>query len=229
MAGERMKRDDSVRTEPNRTLTGHPGQAGAAAAPPRKHPNKVIEDAVGAAYRIADGHIQQGRRAAARVREGSYSSANLEEDLRALLDRTLLLYKELGAATLDLFDGVVRTGFAPRTPPQGGPAQGASAQGAPGPSRQEVTIQVKSARPVQVTVHFSPNSSSFVPRVLPLQTAGAEGPPLKGVRFAFTPGAQPTLIVEVPNDQRSGAYVGPIVDEITSEPGGNVIVRILEP
>jgi hypothetical protein len=227
MASKRMKRDEPGRTEPNRTVPGHPGHAEHPASPPRKHPNKVIEDAVGAAYRIADGHIQQGRRAAARVREGSYSSANLEEDLRALLDRTLILYKELGAATIDLFDGVLRTGLSPRSAAQSAPGSGAG-QGASGPGPQEMTIQVKSARPAQVTVALSPTSSSFVPRVLPLHTANAADPALEGVRFSFERGSRPTLIVEISNDQRAGAYTGSIVDEITHEPGGSVSVRILE-
>ena len=76
---------------------------------PTTPPGGVIDRAVRLAYGVVDDHIVQGKRAAERLRQGTYSSKDFDDDLRACLDRALRMSKEWGVWGVDFFD-VIRRG-----------------------------------------------------------------------------------------------------------------------
>ena len=219
----RAKRPNTERKQANRTTRrilddAAAGAAGAAGrqpdeAPPKVAPtDEVINKAVKLAYRVVDGQIRQGRRAAELVRAGSYNAVDFEADIKSLLDRMIGLTKEAGAVSMELFDTLVR---------------GNATQKSAGPSAAEVAIEVKSARRIQVSIDFKPTLSGFVPSTPPLYASDRSVTPLDKLHFVVKEGTRPVFVVEVPDNQPPGTYTGAIVDEKSHEPGGFVCVRVL--
>jgi hypothetical protein len=179
--------------------------------------NAIIGDAVSRGYKVIEDQIQQGRNAAERVRAGTYSSGDAEDDIKKLVTRVMDLAKDLGTAGFELAAAAIRD---PRTPPRDPPSP-------PSPSQSpDVAIETHSARPVQVTCKLSPPSARFVPSVPALYSNNPEAPPLKGIRFDVRDN-RPLLLVNIPDDQPLGTYAGAIVDMSTNEAGGFVSVSIL--
>ena len=221
----RVKRPNMGRKQPNRSTRRILEDAAAAAAaagtaepqpddpPPTTAPtDQVINKAVKLAYRVVDDQMRQGRRAAERVRAGSYNAVDFEADIKSLLDRMIGLTKEAGAVSMELFDTLVR---------------GNAEQKAAGPTAAEVAIEVKSTLRIQVSIDFRPTQLGFVPSTPPLYASDRSVTPLDKLHFVVKEGTRPVFVVEVPDNQPPGTYTGAIVDEKSHEPGGSVCVRIL--
>jgi hypothetical protein len=163
------------------------------------------------AYGVVDEHITQGQRAAQRLREGTYSSADFDSDLKACLERALRLSKEFGSVGVDLFDAVRR---------MAGPGAAAASGGG------NVDLEVKSKKRAQVKWDLSKSPAGFSPSVPPLHSADRSKEPLRDVHFRMGDGQRHVLVVHVPDQHPSGVYTGAIVDSKTNEPGGFVSVRV---
>jgi hypothetical protein len=212
----RATKPDPARSGPYRGGGASPGpqsaESAGAAAPTAAH-RKVIDQAVKLAYGVVDEHILQGQRAAQRLREGSYSSADFDSDLKMCLERALRLSKEFGVVGVDFFDAVRRLA---------GPRTG------PGAPSSDVAVEVKSKKPAQVKFDLRSSPARFSPAVPPLHSADRTKEPLKDIRFEVREGQRPVLVVNVPDDHPHGLYAGAIVDSQTHEPGGFISVRVLE-
>jgi hypothetical protein len=213
----RPSRQEPERTGPNRTTGGggHGSQSagGAGTARPAASHREVIDRAVKLAYGVVDDHIVQGQRAAERLRTGSYSSADFDQDLRMCLDRALRLSKEWGVVGADLFDALRRM---------------AGSRMGPGPSASDVALEMKTKRRAVVKFDIRPGMSRFNPLVPPLHSADRTKEPLKDVHFEFRDGSRPVLVVNIPDDHPHGVYHGAIIDSKTHEPGGFISVRVLQ-
>jgi hypothetical protein len=214
MAGRKTHatRGDPERTGPIRT-GGGTGGGSSLGGGGRTPPAGVIDRAVELAYGVVDDHIVQGRRAADALREGTYSSKDFDDDLRACLDRALRMSKEWGVWGVDFFDVVRRK---------------AGSQTGSGPSAPDVALEVKSKRRAEVKFHLRPGMSRFNPSVPPIHSADKKKPALEDVRFEFRDNSRPVLVVNIPDDHPHGVYHGAIVDSKTHEPGGFISVRVLE-
>jgi hypothetical protein len=213
----RERKPDPERTGPNRTTSGRaqgsrPTGGAGSSRPPADH-REVIGRAVKLAYDVVDRHIVQGQQAAERLRAGTYSSADFDEDLRVCLDRALSLSKEWGVVGVDFFAALRRM---------------AGSRMASGPSAPDVALETKSKRRAEVKFHIRPGMSRFNPFVPPLYSADRTKKPLEGVHFAFRDGSRPVLVVDIPDGHPHGVYTGAIVDSKTHEPGGFISVRVLE-
>jgi hypothetical protein len=201
----RATKPDSERNGPHRT-TGGPASSASGQ-------RKVISRAVELAYGVVDDHIRQGQQAAERLRAGTYSSADFDEDLRVCLDRALSLTKEWGVVGVDFFAALRRM---------------AGSRLGSGPSAQDVALETKSKRRAEVKFHLRPGVSPFNPFVPPLYSADRTKKPLEDVHFTLREGARPVLVVNVPDGHPHGVYTGAILDSKTHEPGGFISVRVLE-
>jgi hypothetical protein len=178
--------------------------------------NAIIGDAVSLGYKVIEAQIQQGRDAAERVRAGTYSSSDVEADVKKLVNRVLDLVKDLGTAGFELAAATIRPGVPPH-----------DSQVAPSPSQApEVAIETHSARPLQVTCKLSPPSARFTPSVPALYSKDPDAPPLRGIKLELRDN-RPVLVVQIPDDQPLGTYAGAIVDMETNQAGGFVSVSIL--
>jgi len=220
MAGgkSRARREDPKRAEPNRTGNGASGgsrtSGGAEVGRRAANHREVIDRAVKLAYDIVDEHIVQGRRAAERLRQGAYSSADFDDDLRQCLDRALRLSKDLGVVGVDFFD-VMRRRAASRTGTDS--------------SAPEAAVEVNSKRRrAEVKFHVRPGVKGFNPSVPPIHSADQGKTPLSDVRFEFRDGSRPVLVVNIPEDHPPGVYHGAIVDSKTHEPQGFISVRVIK-
>jgi hypothetical protein len=210
MAGRKTHatRGDPERTGPNRT-SGGSSSGGAATTPP----GGVIDRAVRLAYGVVDDHIVQGRRAAEALRQGTYSSKDFDDDLRACLDRALRMSKEWGVWGVDFFDVIRRR---------------AGAQTGSGPSAPDVALEVNSKRRAEVKFHLRPGMSRFNPSVPAIHSADKNKPPIEDAHFEFRDNSRPVLVVNIPDGHPQGVYHGAIVDSKTREPGGFISVRVFE-
>jgi hypothetical protein len=172
----------------------------------------VIGNAVNLGYRVIEEHLLQGRRAAERLREGSYNSTDMEEDVRTVVDRVMRVTREAAVAWLDLLAAPTLA----RTPP-----------GMARPGRL-ISVEVQSTRRAQVTLDFNPASYSFVPLVQALHPT-APGPRAAiDVSFMVSgDDARCVLTITVSDDVPPGTYTGVVLDSTTLEPGGTLCVRIL--
>jgi len=220
MAGEKnhATRQDPERTGPKRTASqaggGSPTSAGAEPARRAANHREVIDQAVKLAYGVVDDHIAQGRRAAERLRQGSYSSADFDDDLRQCLDRALRLSKDLGVVGVDFLDVMRRR---------------AASRSGTDPSTPEAALEVNSKRRrAEVKFHIRPGVRGFNPTVPPIHSADQNKAPLSDVHFELRDGSRPVLVVNIPEDHPPGVYHGAIVDSKTHEPQGFISVRVIK-
>jgi hypothetical protein len=219
MAGGKnhAKRADPERTGPNRAARGTGGgstSGGPDASRRAANHREVIDRAVKLAYDVVDDHIVQGRRAAERLRQGTYSSADFDDDLRQCLDRALRLSKDLGVVGVDFLDVMRRR---------------AGSRAASDPSAPEAALEVNSKRRrAEVKFHIRPGVRGFNPSVPPIHSADQHKAALSDVRFELREGSRPVLVVNIPEDQPPGIYHGAIVDSKTHEPQGFISVRVLK-
>ena len=173
---------------------------------------RVINRAVKLAYGVVDDHILQGQRAAERLRQGTYSSADFDQDLRALPRSRAQAVEGVGA-----WGWIFSTWFGAWPGPAG-----------PDPSAPDVALEVKSKRRAEVKFHLRPGLSRFNPLVPPIHSADKTKDPLKDVHFAFRDGepscsrcqhsGRPTTRRLSRRDRRFK----------THEPQGFISVRVIE-
>jgi hypothetical protein len=216
---ERKKRSDPRRTAPRRAFVrhDHPGVIQQADAAPDSHPEpgsiqEVIGNAVNLGYGVVDEYLQHGRQAARRIRAGSYSSADIEDDLSTLVPQVVRMIQDAAVAWMDILSATTRA-VAPQ-------ASGATAS-------VPISIEVRSVRPAQVILDLHPALSRFVPIVPALYPQSPGKRPLTDVKFGLSPDrAHATLTITVPDDLPPGTYTGVITDSATHEPGGTLCVHL---
>jgi hypothetical protein len=170
----------------------------------------LFSGAIRVASRHLNDHIQQGRRVACEILDGSYNVAAFDQDVKMCLDRMLRLPREIG---------VVGIGSA-------GASMCAPACGLDAPDLDAV-VEVQSARRTEATVQFLPRPDGFVPSVLPLFSADRAVAPITNARFVVKDGTRLVLVVKVPDQQPLGTYTAAIVDAQTQELGGVITIKVL--
>jgi hypothetical protein len=228
MTGEdRKKRPKAQRNGPRRSFIEHehPGSDGPEPEPgpePASAPNPgvrgVIQGAVELGYNVIEEHLEHGRQAAQRVRAGSYTSSDIEDDLSQLVERLARRSKDLTAAWLEVVSAATKT-LSGRAPDAGRPAEPARAT--------PVSIEVHSTRPARVTVELHPGSQPFAPTVQALYPKPPARGQLSDVRFALSEDrTHSILVVTIPDDLPEGTYSGVITDSATHRPGGTLCVLV---
>ncbi len=249
-ATERLHRPEPERTGPVR----HAGTYLRDAPPGDVSPGRAAQDAADAAdapsaaegavahgvrlgYKVVEEQILHGRVLAQRLGKAtSKIGAAGAGEANVLIERFLQLYKDMGTLCIDALEGLarspaLRSGFARAA--QAAQSQAAqdpagSATGAEPAAGSGFSIEVASPRRTQVTLDLRLRPGRFVPRVHALHASDPSAPPLTGVSFEMDPARpEPTLRIEVPQDQPAGMYTGVVVDSASNEPRGFLSVRLL--
>jgi hypothetical protein len=253
-ASDRVKRPVLQRTNPIRswsTLFGVPrdeaeGEGSVSAgtsSQPEPSPqslNEVISRSVSLGYRVVDEYIQQGQRAAERLRSRSYGAETMADDVQDLTVRMLRYASDFAAVWLDFVQLAAGNQTAPQSaaaaPGAEGPAPetaGKAAAAPPSsvapqaPERASVRIEVIATQPTEVSLDLQPDAGARPLLLHALRAVDPDKPRLTEVSFEPASGGQSARFrIRVPNGQPPGHYRGLIIDEQTSRPVGSVGVRI---
>jgi len=249
---ERLRRPDPERTEPVRNAAAYlrdPGSAeGVQSKLKQPSSHDTADGAVGhgvkLGYKVIEEQIRQGQRLAQRLGKANKVNGTGSGEIGVLIERTLHLYKDMGALYFDALETVARS-----------PAlktavssvwNGKTKTPAPPPIQTETeteteikpdsdtgmgtgfAIEIASTRRTQVTLDLRSSPRGFTPQVHALHATDPKIAPLIGVRYRMEPGVPtPALQVVIQDSQPPGTYTGVVVDSATNEPYGTLCVRLL--
>jgi hypothetical protein len=191
----------------------------------------VIGAAVAAAYRVVEDNVQEGRRAAERLRAAAGDPSEGVPNTKAVAGRLVHITRDLGAAWVDLIAAVLREPevravvdritLQDRQRPPAAPADRVAPV--------SITQRVRSRKPLEVTLSALPPLDAAVPPgVAGLHALGTASPPLLEISFAIGPAGALELQIAVPDEQPADVYTGTVVDIGTRLPIGALTVRVLE-
>jgi hypothetical protein len=254
---ERLKRADSDREAPHRSVTGHikrnarsrKGKNTASDKPKssvKESVSAAISDMVQLSSEVIEEQIRAGQTAAERLRDGLANSKELSTDVTMLVENLVATTRDVAATWLDLLSIVVRSigtqkpapgGGTPRPTPgtktEVGSSGGAKTVSSVTPADPAISaipplIVVKGVRVKDVKLDLKPHSPHFVPIVHQLLAKDPEHR-LTGVKFEASPDESRLIVtVTVPRDQPAGIYSGTIVDSSSNEPGGTIGVTVAD-
>ena len=238
---ERIHREDSPRTGPNRNWPNRSWFGSVDRTTPAAGENggpggatedwqSAVEQGVRLGYEVIDAQIREGRRVAEQI-NGQFYGVSAPDGARDLTDRYFRTYTDLAARWLDLMSAMTNGATA-----QNG-QNGSTANGAPQTdgTRAEtgtaeagpVAIEVDSQRPIKVTLDLHPGATSLRLGSQPLCHPDSDKPPLRDVLFEPAEEGEPmTLRLRVPDNQPEGIYSAVVFDRREGKPRGTVSVAI---
>ena len=187
--------------------------------------SEQLSEGVGLAYRVIEKYISDGRTAAQQLSPQSYRGGTPTQPLQQLVDRMLRYQAEMLPLWLDLFGSLSRVDSfraGPPTPPKVRATNNHAAA-----SSGNVSIEVTSRRPVEVSVDVD-NDSTMAALVTPgLYALDQRKPGLTDVRFVPGNGRKRgKLSIKIKDRQPAGSYSGVMVDPRSGETRGILSVRI---
>jgi hypothetical protein len=154
------------------------------------------------------------------------------QQIETTIERIISLYQGAGNALIDLASMFARrlmTGITSTVSSTLSGVSGVSGQPAPSvPPPGTLACEVISKRRVEVTLDFyMPAPRGFAPVVHALYAGDGQSKALTDIAFVAG-GTQrmSALRIVVPDDQPPGVYTGAVVDMMTGEPGGHLILRL---
>ena len=180
---------------------------------------------VGLAYRVIEKYISEGRKSAQQFSKQSYRTEAVTQPLQGLVDRMLRYQAEMLPLWLDLFGSLARVDSF-RAGPPAPPTTRAMKNGA-APVGGNVSIEVTSGRPVEVSVDVDHDSTRTALVTPGLYTLDQRKPGLTDIRFI--PGNERRrgkLSIKIPDRQPAGSYSGVMVDPRSGETRGTLSIRI---
>lgn len=234
---ERLHRPDLDRDEPIRDMMTYIRNSGlgsrAEATPPEPGGNASGDDTVShgvkLGYAVIEDQIRQGKLLAERLgRVDGKSAAMPPVELGMLIERTLNIYKDMGALCVAAVETLVRSPAVKAGVARVWPGT-ARTEAAPASSTgSEFGFELISSRHTHVTVDIRSRPANFLPHVHALHATNPAFPPITLARFKLnTATMAPTLVVEIPDTQPAATYTGVVVDASTNEPCGTLSIRIL--
>ncbi|PPQ26599.1 hypothetical protein [Rhodopila globiformis] len=146
----------------------------------------------------------------------------------ATLERLIALYQGAGNAAIDLASAVARRMVACISYPSSGSPEAAAQSAAATPSPGNLAFEVVSKRAAEGMLDlYMTVPWAFAPAVHALHAVDRKSDPLTGITFIPGGMQQPSALrIEVPDDQPPGVYTGAVVDALTGESGGHLILRL---
>jgi hypothetical protein len=232
---ERLHRPDPERTGPIRSaatyLRDPVSGADAKSTPGEPDPSDpadVLAHGVNLGYKVIAEQIVQGQRLAQRLGKASGKTSGAESgELRALIERVLHLYKDMGTLCFDAVETLARSPAL-----RSGIARAWQGNAESGPSSESETafaVEIASTRRTQVSVHLKQREARFIPMAHALYATDLAIAPLTSVRFKIEPASTSLMLqVEIPDAQPPANYTGVIVDSASNEPRGTLCVRLFD-
>jgi hypothetical protein len=248
-ARERVKKPEPERSQPIRNwgvLFSAP-QAKGASAPSGDPVSRGVE----LGYRVIEEYLRQGQNVARAMGVPSFGAAPADEGAQNRMGAMLRSFTDFASLWMDMMGrmgagagGAAAPGFTPASgtagpfPAGGGPeATEAPKAVAPEPQAEPqgmapmgLTLDIQSARRVEVSVDLRPRSLGLPLVVHDLRAPEPDKPRLTGVTIEGLPDEEwVCLRLRVPEEHPPGIYSGLILDERTSLPRGTLTVRIPSP
>ncbi|MDB5483850.1 MAG: hypothetical protein JWO83_4903 [Caulobacteraceae bacterium] len=198
----------------------------------RPAPDDTIGHAVDAAYRVVEENIEEGRRAAERLRGAGHPATEGTPGARALAGRLMHMTRELGGAWVDLVVALVNepeVRAAVDRMTSHDRARAAAPSPSPAGSATSVIHRVSSRKPVELTLSPLPAlGPGAVPAIAGLHALDPATPAITQVAFTRRPDDALELAIAIPDDQPADTYWGTLVDLTSRQPIGTLTVRVLE-
>lgn len=235
-AGERLRRDEPARTEPNRQ-TAHLLLPSA---------SETVEAGVKMAYKVCDEYVRRGQETAQKQNgqkhdrqnpwslPGFASSGNLSAIPLQLFRTWALLagsWAEMskipGAAeSVRATQKLVEDFWAMLGVTTEDPQAKPNGEATSAPTTVRVAVELASLQPVEVEIDFDP-PSGVVPIIQRLHPLRGDADPLTALEFAYDPSSgRAKLSLAVPATQAPGRYAGTIFDDRDDRVCGSVRVRV---
>jgi hypothetical protein len=197
--------------------------------------DNVVAHAVSSAYQVVEENIQEGRRAAERLRGAGHPAREAALDPRVLAGRLMQMTRELGGAWVDLVVALVNEpdvrAMIDRLTAHDRARPGPPAPPAPSPTVAAVSLtqRVSSRKPVELTLSpLPPLASDARPAIAGLHALDPARPAITGVTLSQRADGSLELAIAVPDDQPADTYWGTLVDLTSRQPIGSLTVRVLE-
>jgi hypothetical protein len=187
-------------------------------------------------YRVIEEYLRQGQDAARAMGVPSVGGTPSDEGLQNRMSALLRTFSDFAGLWMDLM-GKASTGGAAAREPGVTPAVGTAGPFSTPRPREDpegptaappiLTLDIESARRIEVSVDLRIRSSDLTLRVHDLRAPELDVPRITGVTIEAVPEEERVAIrLRIPDDQPSGIYNGIILDERTGLPRGTLCVRI---
>lgn len=235
--GERLRRDEPARTEPNR-------QSASMFLP---NGGETVESGVNTAYKVYGDYLRRGQEAAQKQngkadgRQNPWATPGVPwASMSAIPLQMFRAWAQLAStwAELSMLPGAsegVRQmtkmvedfwSMAGVSAPSTTTESEDAAKSKSAPSSVRCSVEIASAQPVEVDIEFDP-PQGVVPMIQRLHPLRGEAPPLAGLEFEYDPASgRAKLSLAVPPAQAQGRYVGTIFDDRDDRPCGTIKVRV---
>jgi hypothetical protein len=236
---KRIRRDNPVRTGPIRNYSklyrGENSANGTSSrnGAPSEKPQRVasvgpLAEGVELAYSVIEKYIAEGRRTAEGLSNQPYATRVANDNLQDILERMLRFQGEILPLWIDTLANLVKI-----DPSQNGYATTSHASpafnGAAKSDAMEVSIEVASIRPVQVSVQLKPNSETQ--SLVALGLSAVDSGKSAAAHISFVPDdttGRVRVRIRVPDRHPSGTYAAVVVNRDSGEIRGTVSIRIAD-
>ncbi len=234
---ERLRRENPARTAPLRNFNGifrpesdlDPPQAPTSNGAASSAEPASRDDSVGLAYRVIEKHINEGKHNAGFFNREAYQTRPLTDGFQELLERTMRFQNEILPLWLEALGSAVSVAPGRTANGAAAPAPHAESNPAPGQDSRAISVEVASARPVQISLDLKEKSER-----LPLVTLGLraveQDASLAG-EIIFTPETAEDPIrlrISIADSCSPGVYSGVVVNRLTGEVRGTLTVRVAQ-
>lgn len=249
---ERVKKPEPERSQPIRNWGVLFGARSAQGAPPAQGgsapPGDPVSRGVELGYQVIEEYLRQGRKVARAMGVPSAGPAPADEGAQNRMGALFRSFTDFASLWMDVMSrmgagggGAPAPGFTPAAgtagpfPAGGGPdAAEPPKVAAPEPPAEPqgmapvgLTLDIQSARRVEVSVDLRPRSTGLPLVVHDLRAPEPDKPRLTGVKIESLPEEERVCLhLQVPEEHPAGVYSGLILDERTSLPRGTLTVRI---
>ena len=232
---KRLHRQDPARSAPLRNFSGifrpetdpppakapTPNGSANSAATPAAH-----DEPVGLAYRVIEKYISEGKQHAGLFNGQPYQTSPMTDGFQELLERTIRFQNEMLPLFIEALTSAVK--MAPTRTPEAAPSAPHPRSSPPhGDESKAISIEVASARPVQISIDLKENSEKLPLVTLGLRTVEPGAPVLGNLTLIPETSENPLqLRVSIADGFPAGLYSGVIVHRVTGEVRGTLTVRI---
>ena len=234
---KRIHREDPVRTGPIRNFSklyreatngATPAKPAAPEKPQKVAPAGPLAEGVQLAYAVIEKYIAEGRETAEGLSSQPYVTRVANDNLQDILERMLRFQGEILPLWIETLANLVQVNSGQNghaTTSHVWPAGNGGTKSDP----IEVSIEVVSTRPVQVSLQLKPDSEIQSLAALGLSAIDSGKP--ASADISFVPGNTKGLVrlrVRVPDKHPSGNYAAVVVNRDSGEVRGTLRLRVAD-
>lgn len=177
-------------------------------------------------YQVIEEYLRTGQRTAERINSQPYISHASSNSVPVLVEKLVAGINDMFPLWLELVTSMARVDPS-RLSVAGSPTNHAASNGSTNGRPGSSSIEVKSARKVQVGLELHPDSDHMPLVTLGLRTLNPRKPALTAISFIPARSKRRSeLRVRIPDTQPAGIYSGVMVNRVTGETRGTLSIRV---